>query len=673
MSLSFPTNSSQVPVGAKVADGCISCPEGTGYNSDVAIMTLEAMTNNLLLLGYQDAEVPSFPLSTVPVRPSDSNQLTGNKRYRYSVGYDDLHRQKFYDPTPQLTNFNVTRELLDQCGGNIGTAQFLANANSIGCAPPMGERGISGKRTYGETAVHGVLTMGPMCVTDYLDQLHFASHLDAYRKAAIQGIAMMLEYEKIRQFVAMSQRNGAAVAGTMYPEFQQSTFPAIPNSYGSLDWLIKAIERGMGGELMTNQAVIVNVSKQLLRAWLEKARRDNNIGIEIPLDQIRAQLQGYQLMYESGDFKLRSMTRNRDIIIRTTLEPVYVEAYSTGEGKAEWDFQRFHVLEPGNDPDPAAAQGFFRTLNPFYGDANHYCEGDQKRLCEMILIHTEDAFEYQAFPTNPLGARIQNVETNMQTLWGSTNFQLYTGGDVDLYFLSKLNKALEGLGLPCYSNMSKTWFAGRVTTGCRFIEKRPERMMSLLVQLPGFGTPIEACETILPCRAPDPIEVTSRPTREPELCSELPAAIEPDDDVGCFQPPAQLIFDLPCEGGEAVEREITFERRGGAFGALAIPFTVTDGTAEEGTEFDLTAGTLTFAEGEKFAVLEITLNPTAKPTGVSFLNAKIVWDNDPEVLCDGAWEETALCFRLCSQIPAEDPQACPDAQCPCVPEEEPEV
>ena len=475
---------------------------------------------------------------------------------------------------------------------------------------------------------------------------------------------MMLSYEKIRQFVSMSRKNGAAIAGTRTASFQQSTFPAIPDSAGSFEWLIKSVEAAMGGELMSTEPVTVRVSTQVFKYWVTKYVRDHGIDINADWQNIKMQAQGYVSQWREGTFELRSLTRNRVIRIIHDFEPVYVEAYATGENAGEWDFQRYHLLELGNDGDPNGATGFFQTGNPFYGDADNFCEGSQKRLCELVMIYMPDAFEYMAFPTNPLGGQIPNVTTNWQQLWGATEFRMFTGMEVDKWFLDPMNSALAGTGAPCFNNLENTWFAGRVKTGCRFVENRPERMMSLLIQVPPTGGPIEACESIIPCAPPAPIEVTARPTVEPALCTPIPGDPEPDPlPVGCFQPPARLVLNLPCEGGEEREVEQQFVRVGGTNGSLAVPFTVTDGTATEGTEFELANGTLTFANGSEFATLDIVLNPTAKPEGVNFLNATIVWDNSPVVICDGGFEETTLCLRLCGQIPAEDPTACPTVTC----------
>ncbi len=76
------------------------------------------------------------------------------------------------------------------------------------------------------------------------------------------------------------------------------------------------------------------------------------------------------------------------------------------------------------------------------------------------MIHTEDAFEYQTFPTNPLGTRIENVQTDLQRLWGGTEFQLFTGLEVEKWVLDPMNAQLAGTGAPCFNNKRQTWFAG---------------------------------------------------------------------------------------------------------------------------------------------------------------------------------------------------------------------
>lgn len=668
--LTFPFDRSGAPLGAKIDQGCLSCPTGYAYGADSAISTLERVTNNVLTLGYKDYDMPKFPLAGMPVGAARTQQMTGIRRTRPHVFFENVHRAKWHSPVPEAVTYDTMRKLIDQCGGSVATARLIANSNSIGCAPPRGPRGVSGKDALFQDAATTVFELGPFCITDFLELEGFQSHLNAYKAAAIKATGMALEYEKIRRFVSMSRANGAAVAGTTKARFSPTTFSDIPNSPGSLEWLANSIDTGIGGEIRHGTMVEVNVSTQLFQYWLEKFKKDHDIVMNLDIANFANQIKGFITTFDDqGGFTLRSKRTNRLIKITTTKDPVYVELYKNSDGTAEWDFQAYYKTEVGDDSDVTQANGFRQSMNTAYGDAAAFCDGETKRLAEMIMIHTTEAFHYEAFPTNPLGAKIPaDVETNLQRLWGATEINWFFGADVDLYYLKDLNAMIEGTGAPCFSNIDKTWFAGRLKTGLMFVEDDPRQMMTLLVAVPGESSVIEKSEVCLPCEPPTAVTITPRPGLDPLLCEALPVGVAEDTgDTGCMRLPKTYRFQLPAVGNKTVS--LFLERRDGSTGTLTVPFTIVDGTALEGAGSDkhfLRAdGNIVFAEGETEKQLDIVLHPFIRGAGdPKFVQAILRIDNAPVVVCgeEGATVDSLLCFVLADQIAAEG-DSCPSAYC----------
>lgn len=672
--LTYPFGQDGKPVGAKFTEkGCIVCPSGYAYTGDDALGALERVTNQVLMMGFKDYEVPTFPLQSLPVREAGSQQMSVRSRTKQHVFYPDVHRTKFHDPMPVVQNYSVTRELLQQCGNNLAEAQLIANSNSIGCAPPRGARGISGKDRYYSEAATSVFELGPFCVTSFLDLYDFGDMLDAYKKAAIRASGMSLEYEKIRRYVSMSRRNASAVAGTVKPTFFDGKFGEMPTSPGSLEWVLDAIDAGIGGEISPGTQITVKVSRQLLQYWLIKHAKDKGLteNIFLNVGDYKKSVEGYIHSWEDGNFTMQSLRTNRRVTFSTIAEPVYIETYPVGIDASEWDFQRYYTTEVGDDSMEGAANGYRQSKNIDYGDpvAVAACEGVPKRLAEMLFIYTEKAFHYEGFPTNPLGKFMPaGVETNLQRLWGGTGIEWYTGVEVDQYFLNTINKHLEGTGAPCFNNIDRTWFAGRIKTGLQFIEDEPRQMMTLLVQVPSERSPLEASEYLLPADPQSPIDLLPRPTvDQPELCAPIPDDAEaPAEGAGCLAVPARLVYTLPASGTKTVT--VTVMRTGGAAGALNLPHADVPDTALEGTHYNYPEGTLAFGAGELVKTFDIELLSVVREEGdPQYVQFTIAWDNDPEVLCDGLSDETVVCLALVPAASEAASSVCPDGDCPNCP------
>lgn len=657
--LTFPFSSSNVPIGASFATGSdLACPTGSAYTADDALGVLERVTNNVLLDGFRDWRKPMFPLAGEPVRAATYQEMSINSKVQQHVFYPNLHRTPFYNPIPALATYEITKELIDECGGSVATAQFIANSNSLGCAPPRGDRALAGKDRYYQGAATGVLELGPFCITEFLDLRNFAATLEAYKKAAMEAGGMALEYEKIRQFVAMSRKNASAVAGTVIPKFTASTYSEFPTSAGSLEWVLRAIDVGIGGELMgssyDNDAVIIECSAQLRKFWINQYSVQHGVEIRDSLGGTFTEVKGYIHSFEdNGDFTMISLRTNRKVVFRISKVPVYTEMKRTGPSAGQWDFQEFYVTELGNDTQSGQANGFRQTGNPFYGDPVNFCEGEERVLCEQILIHTKGAFHYEAFPNNPLRTRIAaDVETNLQNLWGGTEVMWSFGTDVQQYWLDPMNAQLVDTGFSRMSNIDHTWFAGRVKFGLQFVEDRPLEMMSLMVRVPTDESPLSAIQTLADVAHPTAINITAAPTKPaPEFCTIIPDGVSPPTPgPGKAVTPFKLDYDLPASGNRTVT--FTFHRVGGVTGALTVPFVVTNGTATEGSNasvnhFQLNDGNIVFADGEETATISIILHPIARADGdPAFVTATLDYDNSPVVIITGGVESTILQFTL---------------------------
>jgi hypothetical protein len=171
----------------------------------------------------------------------------------------------------------------------------------------------------------------------------------------------------------------------------------------------------------------------------------------------------------------------------------------------------------------------------------------------------------------------------------------------------------------------------------------------------------------MPAEEPPAMTITARPGDDPKLCTVLPVGAYADDlPAGCMLAPSRLQYQLPCEGTLTVP--MVFQRRGGTNGVLTVPFTITEGTATEGVggadHFTRAAGNIVFADGDDTAQINIVLRAQRRGAGdQKFVQATMVLDNSPEVLCEDSPTSIKLCFALCDQLAGEATDECPSAYC----------
>ena len=656
-SLVFPIDDQGRATGARFVNrGAISCPAGHSISSDDALNTLEKVAQYMLTMGWRSFNAPNFPLAGRPMKPAATQQMTNIRRVKHTAGYSGLQRLPWYDPTPTINTFNMSKDLIQRCGNSLEMATLLGNTNSIGCAPPIGKTGFTGKRAFYQSAVTSVLNMGPFCITNFLDQMDFAAAMQAYQDALIKGAALATEYEKMRKFIAMSSKNASAVAGTTGPTFYSGHFGQIPDSAGSFEWVLNAIERGMGGNLEKNAPVVVKVSPQLLKHWVLQYIADNGGSVTQNMNWTDQALNvnGFEGQWANGSITMTSLRTGRRVTFQTAdTTPAYVEVQKTGDAQGQWAFQEYMVQELGDDTEGVGG-GVDQRYNEFYGDPER-CEGPEKVLCEMILIDTGDAFHYEAFPSNPLGWAMEGVETNLNNLWNSAQIQMFTGVEVDQYYLKHINEMLADTGAPVFNNSDNTWFAGRLKMGFQLVEDEPRNMMALLVAVPSSGSPLQASEVLLPVTSTTTVTLTTEPAEDPVICREFDGDAEPDaETAGAMVTPESVVYDLPATGTRTVQ--LQFVRTGGVTGTLTVPFTITEGTATEGSggadHFTRANGNIEFATGSAYTTLSIVLRSQARGDGdPEYVEATIDYNNSPEVLVDGSFTSTILRLRL---VPAAE-------------------
>lgn len=671
MSLTFAYGQGGKRTGAKFTDrGCLSCPPGYAFTADDALSVLERATNNILLEGWKDYRKPMFALADLPIKPARYEQFGAlNQQIRYHAFYEQLQHQRFYDPTPSVQTFQATQKLIEQCQGNLAMAQFIGNANSLGCAPPRGNRGVSGKDRYFSSAVTTVLEIGPFCVTDYLNQWDFAGQLEAMKKAAIEGSGMALEYEKMRKFVEMSYNNASAVAGTTRPTFFRNKIGEFPTSPGSFDWIFHAVDSGLGVELSDrNYQVVVKCSQRLLQYWIARFKADHNIQVWATAENVRNDTVGYITSFQNGgDFTLTSLRTNRKIRFSVDVEPTYLLMSKTGIGQGEWDFQNYYETEVGDGETSDQANGFRQRLNPYYGDPCFQCDGPKQTLVEPVFVFTDKAFHYEAFPNNPLGTQINaGVNTNLNALWGSTDIMWRFGVAVQEYDLNPLIQTYKDAGVtgfPCWNNRDNTWFAGTIKTGCQFVEDDPRQMMTLFFTVPSEDVPLGKSDCLLPSVPPAPYDIFPRDNSvdEPLLCNALPYGYNAPVDTapGCIMTPAQLQSFMAI-----TDKVVTVKVRrvDGTSGSLTVNYAYQNGTAIQGTDFLFTNGSLVFADGEDYKEFTYTLKSIVRTAGQHFFKEfKINWTASAGVICAESILSTPVCVALVNL--AGDSGDCPDPSC----------
>jgi hypothetical protein len=171
---------------------------------------------------------------------------------------------------------------------------------------------------------------------------------------------------------------------------------------------------------------------------------------------------------------------------------------------------------------------------------------------------------------------------------------------VDVHFFQPM---LAATGY-CPSNIDNTWFAGRMQFAFRQRILRKRAAGALLVKVPQMEYTLEAAGGCLTEERPDPIVLTPREAQYgARECIVAPES-DGDDPAGALYPACS--FSVTATDADQVI-EVEVERRDGLAGALALTYTMTEGTATAPEHYTDASGALNFAEGQTRRVLSITI------------------------------------------------------------------
>ena len=583
-----------------VGSGCLTCPEGSSVSGDDGLGALETLAKNIMVLERPEFDGPKFPLSELPIKQARSQHLGGDD---FTLDYDyhipNLHQIGMHNINVTQTKAQRVMDAYNNCGPDAIVSSAFDMA-SIACNPPRGQTGVMGKDVSPITSFAAPLEMGPFCITmfqnfDHLKRI-FARMQAHYPNAAMQ----VVNYNKIRNFVASSYNNAAAVAGTRRPRFSPFQFIDRPNSYGSLEWFFEAIDH-IVSHATSKDGWRVSMSRRLFRRWLTDYAAANNVTLNADFAGLQRQIGEYNISFNSADqVTLITDRLNYKVTIDFSKDPIYVTDNQIGADTYEWNFQPYFITRPGDDTRSGESAGFVREKNPDYGAACSACPDGERSLSELILIYNDEGLEYEAFPQSPFaGAGLEHLSTDLQALWGSLQIRYYFGSEVDQYFLQPLFAHLGN----CPSNIDNTWFAGRMWFSFRQRLLRKRAFGSLLVKVPGLTMANPEADGCLQEAYCDPIVLTPAQVEAgSRLCVEN--GEEPDDPTGVLRPECSVEITRPAETSVF---EIDVTRHGGLAGELEVGYATANGTATAGVDYTSANGTLEIAEGQNRGVVQITI------------------------------------------------------------------
>lgn len=612
--------------------GCVSCPDGSRFSSDQVLGVAETFAKNILTKTFENWDGPRFSLSDIPIKASMAVQPDAVTN-RMSVFYPHLERTKWYDPVPKLSTEKITKEVIDAAGGieNLDYNHF--DHQSLGCAPPLGPRAIAGKDAAYSVEFWTNFIIGPICTTHYRVLEDLIDYFRASEDALRQALELSAQYKRVDQFIAMSRKNCSAVSGTSRPEFFQHQFGEFPDSPGSLEWAIETIDQ-IASRFPQGKEVRVCVSPQVLQWWVKDFSTRHSVDLNVEFKMQKAEVAGYITQFTGdGDFMVRSVRTGRTIIFDHSRTPCYMLLRQNGPTNWQWAHQPYFVYREGDDYREGEMNGIMQDPNPNFGNANEF-HSDGSVLAEYCMVFDDSAFHYESPPVNPFsGAGVGDVMPSL----GATQIHYYTGNEVDTYFLDQMRDPTTG---QCPNNRLKQWIAGEATQHFIIRENNKYAMGGFMVQVPNQTTVLGAGPTngALIDNRPQQIELSQVDPVEAKFCEEAPEA--PDPVAGCIN--VQTFARHLADGAEETNLRIKLERTGGLDGELTVDYamtadTATDGGATGGYTDD--SGTITFADGQQFAYLDVEilawLDSEEEPSGAAHFT--IDWTGDGLCFDDDAY------------------------------------
>lgn len=584
-----------------VGTGCLTCPDGSRVSGDDGLGALETLAKNIMTLRRPSFDGPKYPLAELPMKQTTSPLLGGDDyTIDYSYHIPNLHEIGMYNPVGTRAKANRVLEAFNNCGPGA----VLSNAfdmSSIACNPPRGQTGVMGKDVSPIISRMAPLELGPFCITMFQNQDHLAQMFRAMEEEYPKAAMNVIGYHKIREFIGSNHNLAAATSGSLTPRFSQYQFIDRPDSVGSIEWFMEAVDR-ISSYASSRDGWKVSMSRRLFRRWMEDYAEKKGVTLNVDFSSLNRQVGDYFIQANGQDsVSLITDRLNTKFTIEFSKDPIYVTDNQVDEEAYEWQFQPWFVTRAGDDTRSGEAAGYVREKNPDYGAACSSCPDGHRSLSEMILIYNDEYLQYETYPKSPFAAvgKLDHLSTDLQALWSSMEMKYYFGGDVDEYFLRPL---FAGAG-NCPSNIDNTWFAGRMQFAFRQRILRKRAAGALLVKVPRSEMVNTAEGDCLQSEYPDPIVLTSRtPERGGRECVAVSG--EPSDPVGFLRP--QCVFNVTTtEANQTIEIEV--ERREGMSGALELDYTMSEGTATAPEHYTDASGSLDFAEGQTRRVLSVVI------------------------------------------------------------------
>jgi hypothetical protein len=594
-------NANSPTVSRLVGSGCLACPDGSRVAGDDGLSALETLAKNIMVLKTPEFDGPKYPLAEIPTKEAQSQHMGGDDyTVQYSYHIPGLHEIGMLNPNPVRTLANRVTNAVNGCGPEaiISSAFDMA---SVGCNPPRGRTGVMGKDASPIISRIAPLEMGPFCITMFQNQDHLQQMFRAMEAHYPNAAMQVLGYQKIRDFVASNHNLASATAGSYSPRFNPYQFIDRPDSVGSIDWFMEAIDT-ITSYATSRDNWRVNMSRRLFSYWMEKYAASKNVTLNMDFSSINNTVGNYIIQANSGDsVTLITKRLNTKITIEFTRDPIYVTDNQVDEDAYEWQFQPWFVTRAGDDTRSGEAAGYVREKNPKYGAACEACPDGNQSLSELILIYNDEYISYEAFPKSPFaGLGLEHLSTDLQALWGSMEMRYYFGAEVQEYFLNPLFASTGN----CPSNIDNTWFAARMWFAFRQRILRKRAAGALLVKVPNDNMVNVAQGECLQPAYPDPIVLTNR---EPQLGARECVTVDEGaiiDPAGHLRPACAVTVAAT---GEDQVVEIEVERRDGLSGALALTYTMTEGTGTAPEHYTTGSGSLGFLEGQTRRVLNVTI------------------------------------------------------------------
>lgn len=604
--------------------GCLSCPEGSAFSSDDVLGVAETLTKKILS-DERENQVTNYPMNALSTLPTKLNMAAEMDRFtkRTQVNFPDLYRQKWYDAQPTNELETVSKEVQTDAG--LQTLDYSRYAGgSLFCNPPIGPRAVAGQDIGRHVSRAAPLTIGPYCTQGQFRSLDgLVDHLEALAQAVPESLKVMEGAEKLKQFITTSKYNASATSGSYKPNWYEGAFQQYPDAPPSLEWLIHSAEQ-VGQRYPAGKEVRVYLSHQTLdyaiRSFVAAETTDISIILGDHVAKGRDRINGIM----DNEFRVVGKRTGR-VIVFDTRYPLYVLVRQKGPQQFAWGEQEAVTPRVGDDDRPGETPGIMFDPNQNWGDPNvKYADGAE--LAEIILMHADNAFWYEAPPVNPFAAKfgdgniLPNIGATSEIMW-------HFGEAVDIHYLSKMENPADG---SCPNNRLNQWFAGEAWSRFIMQEDNLRAMAALMVAVPRESTPLVTNGALPEANSTGTIELTSSAYVEPDLCGDKPAAAT--NPTGCIAPSPVGVFDADAEDDLTVK--IPVYRVGGSKGAITVDYTFHDDDALDGTHYDGTAGTLSFAEGEIYKEASVTIKADSSDPTVK-RHAFIRWSS--EDLCyDGA-------------------------------------